>query len=89
MSSKPKSLGTINNPECEILDFDSRHMIVTLKISNLTKCVTVTFPIGYVRRMVDTAREIVGKQREHAMGQWEFYKGLKRYTGFNPPEGQE
>lgn len=84
-----KSLGTIAYPVVTLESFEGSTGKVTLRLVDGRRKLKIVIGVGCARKMVDISRDIVGKQRAHTLSQWNLYKGLKSYTGFKPPEGEE
>lgn len=87
---RPKSLGTLGWPRATLAAFDGHSGEATIEIATGTRRVVVKGNYYCAARtMVDLAKELCAKQREHAMREWNTYKRLKEMTGYKAPEGEE
>ena len=84
-----KSLGLFESPNIILESFSGSNGSSIIRIETATKVIRIKFCVWGVRMIVDIAREIVGRQRQHAMGQWSLYKNLEQYTGYKDPENNK
>jgi len=86
--SAQRSLGMLIYPEAEITSFNGNEHVVTLTVSTRTQKVKIKMSVWCLTKLVKLAQEGTGKQRDHAKNEWATYLGLKKRTGYTPPEGQ-
>ena len=84
---KNKSLGMIVYPQITIENFSGSTGDFILRIEGSGKVIKIKSCITGVEKMVNTAREIVGRQKSYAISEWNLYKRLKEATGYKSPDG--
>jgi hypothetical protein len=86
--SAQRSLGTLIYPNAEITSFNGNGHELILTVSTRTRKVKIKMTVYCLTKLVTLAQEGTGKQREYAQREWGTYLGLKKKTGYTPPEGQ-
>lgn len=86
---KTKSLGVIEWPSMEVYSHSPFTHEITLQIKGNDKRVRVkTSVTTCVSTLVALAREVTGKQRQHAIWEWDEYKHLRDLSGYVPNIGE-
>jgi hypothetical protein len=60
-----------------------------MRIEGQGKVIRIKSCVNGVNTIVERAREVVGKQRDYALQQWNKYKKLKQTTGYISPDGTD
>jgi hypothetical protein len=86
--SAQRSLGTLIYPNAEITAFNGNSHELTITVSTRTRKINIKMTVWCLTKLSRLAQEGTGKQRDHAQNEWSTYLGLKKKTGYTPPEGQ-
>lgn len=86
---KVKSLGMIEYPQISIESFNGSRNEFVIRIEGSGKAIKIKSCVHGATTIVERAREVVGKQRNYALEQWNKYKRLKASTGYVSPDGSD